>query len=94
MSQKAHKKAALVVSVISVVFTIHDILFALVDSGSKMNSVYWTLTAVIAVIIGLVYIGGISYCYMNIYFLRKHGNRKNACKPNRTKSCPKKKQRE
>ncbi|XP_078371373.1 trace amine-associated receptor 2-like [Oculina patagonica] len=61
------KKAVLVAWAIAVFFVSQEIILAVIESGTKIYSVYWILTCVIAVIFGLVYIAGICYCYGYIF---------------------------
>ncbi|XP_078381456.1 histamine H2 receptor-like [Oculina patagonica] len=70
------KKCVFLAWVVTVFTTIEEIFLAIMERKNKVYSVYWTLTGVIAVIIGLVYIAGICYCYLYIFSETRRQNKR------------------
>ena len=52
---------------IAVFLTIQEMVLAIIDSGTKLYSVFVTFTAVLYSVVGFAYIGGICYCYVYIF---------------------------
>ena len=67
VTKKRIYKCVLVAWAIAVVVTVQEITLAIIESGNNIYSVVWTLTGVIDCLVGLVYIGGICYCYAYIF---------------------------
>ena len=67
VTKRGIKKVVLLAWAIAVVLTVQEIALAAIDRNDKVYSAYFSVTGVIVVIIAMVYIAGICYCYVYIF---------------------------